>query len=49
MSCLPPDRNSAALSGFIICAYFGARVLAKAGAPLQMIVGTHEQYLKDLD
>jgi len=41
--------DSTALSGVIICAYFGARVLAKAGAPLQMIVDTREQCLKDLD
>ena len=40
--------DATALSGVIICAYFGARVLAKAGAPLQMIVDTREQCLKDL-
>ncbi|TDJ22603.1 MAG: TetR/AcrR family transcriptional regulator [Gammaproteobacteria bacterium] len=44
-----PSVDAAALSGFIICAYFGARVLAKAGAPLQMIVDTREQCLKDLN
>jgi len=42
-----PD-DAAALSGSIICAYFGARVLAKAGAPLQMIVDTRDQCLKNL-
>jgi len=42
-----PD-DAAALSGFIICAYFGARVLAKAGAPLKMIVDTRDQCLKVL-
>ena len=41
--------DATALSGVIICAYFGARVLAKAGAPLQMIVDTREQCLKGLD
>ena len=44
-----PSVDATALSGFIICAYFGARVLAKAGAPLQMIVDTREQCLKDLN
>ena len=40
--------DATALSGVIICAYLGARVLAKAGAPLQMIVDTREQCLKNL-
>ena len=48
-SAIKPSVDAAALSGFIICAYFGARVLAKAGAPLQMIVDTREQCLKDLN
>ncbi len=48
-SAIKPSVDAAALSGFIICAYFGARVLAKAGAPLQMIVDTREQCLRDLD
>jgi TetR/AcrR family transcriptional repressor of nem operon len=30
--------QSEALSNSIICSYFGARVLAKAGAPVQMII-----------
>jgi hypothetical protein len=46
---IKPSGDAAARSGFIICAYFGARVLAKAGAPLQMIVDTREQCLRDLD
>lgn len=41
--------EAATLSGFIISAYFGARVLAKAGAPLQMIVDTRDRCLKDLN
>ena len=45
---IKPPGDATALSGVIICAYFGARVLAKAGAPLQMIVDTREQCLKDL-
>ena len=46
---IKPSVDAAALSGFIICAYFGARVLAKSGSPLQMIVDTREQCLKDLN
>jgi len=45
---IKPQGDATALSGAIICAYFGARVLAKAGAPLQMIVDTREQCLKNL-
>jgi len=45
---IKPPADATALSGVIICAYFGARVLAKAGAPLQMIVDTREQCLKNL-
>ena len=45
---IKPSGDATALSGAIICAYFGARVLAKAGAPLQMIVDTREQCLKNL-
>ena len=41
------DANS--LSGLILSAYFGARVLAKAGAPLQMIADTRDRFLKDLN
>lgn len=37
-----------ALSGFIICAYLGARVLAKAGAPLKMIIDSRDRCLKIL-
>jgi TetR/AcrR family transcriptional repressor of nem operon len=47
-SAIKPSDDAAALSGFIICAYFGARVLAKAGAPLQTIVDTRDQCLKNL-
>jgi len=36
-----PSRTSA-LSGLIICTYLGARVLAKAGAPLQMIIDSRD-------
>ena len=42
-----PD-DAEALSGFIICTYFGARVLAKSGAPLQMIIDSRDQCLKNL-
>ncbi len=38
-----------ALSGFVICAYFGARVLAKAGAPLQMIIDSRDRCLQCLE
>ena len=37
-----------ALSGFIICTYLGARVLAKAGAPLQMIEDSRDHCLQML-
>lgn len=40
--------DATAVSGFIICAYFGARVLAKAGAPLQTIIDARDRCLKDL-
>ncbi len=40
--------DAKAVSGFIICAYFGARVLAKSGAPLQMIIDSRDQCLKNL-
>ena len=42
-----PD-DAEAVSGFIICAYFGARVLAKSGAPLQIIIDSRDQCLKNL-
>ena len=45
---IKPQGDATALCGAISCAYFGARVLAKAGAPLQMIVDTREQCLKNL-
>ncbi len=38
-----------ALSGFVICAYFGARVLAKAGAPLQMIIDSRDRCLQCIE
>lgn len=41
------DANS--LSGLILSAYFGTRVLAKAGAPLQMITDTRDRCLKDIN
>jgi TetR/AcrR family transcriptional repressor of nem operon len=37
--------NAPALSGFIICAYLGTRVLAKAGAPIQMIIDSRDHCL----
>jgi len=40
--------NASALSGFIICAYLGARVLAKAGAPLQMIIDSRDRCLQSI-
>jgi len=40
--------DAAILSGFIVSAYFGTRVLARAGAPLQMIADTRDRCLKDL-
>jgi len=42
-----PDEAEA-LSGSIICAYFGARVLAKSGASLQLIIDSRDQCLKTL-
>jgi len=48
-SAIKPPDDAVALSGFIISAYFGARVLAKAGAPLEMIVDTRDRCLKDLN
>ncbi len=42
----PDDR--AALSGLILSAYFGSRVLAKAGAPLHLIEDTRDRCLKQL-
>ena len=45
---IKPSDDAATLSGFIVSAYFGTRVLAKAGAPLQMIADTRDQCLKDL-
>jgi hypothetical protein len=44
-SAISDPSNASALSGFIICAYFGARVLAKAGAPLQMIIDARDRCL----
>jgi TetR/AcrR family transcriptional repressor of nem operon len=41
--------NTAASSASIMSAYFGARVLAKAGAPLQMISDTRDCCLTLLD
>ena len=41
-------EDAAAISGLIICAYFGARVLAKSGAPLQTIIDSRDQCLKNL-
>jgi hypothetical protein len=37
-----------ALSNSIICSYFGARVLAKAGAPVPMIIGAQTATLRCL-
>lgn len=37
--------EASAISGFIICTYLGARVLAKAGAPLQMIIDSRDRCL----
>jgi TetR/AcrR family transcriptional repressor of nem operon len=39
------NTDAEALSGFIVCTYFGARVLAKAGAPLQMIIDSRDRCL----
>jgi len=40
--------TTSALSGFIICAYLGARVLAKAGAPLQMIIDSRDHCMQSI-
>jgi TetR/AcrR family transcriptional repressor of nem operon len=49
---LNPKVDSAdqaeALSNAIICSYFGARVLAKAGAPVQMIIDAQTASVKSL-
>jgi len=42
------SADAQSLSGSIVSAYFGVRVLAKAGAPMQMIIDTREQCLKSL-
>lgn len=47
-SALKPADDATTLSTVIISAYFGTRVLAKAGAPLQMIADTRDRCLKDL-
>jgi len=39
-----PDEAEA-LSGFVICAYLGARVLARAGAPVQTIIDSRDRCL----
>jgi TetR/AcrR family transcriptional repressor of nem operon len=41
-----PGTETAALAGFIITAYLGSRVLAKAGAPLQTIIDARDGCLK---
>ncbi len=46
---IKPSDDVTTLSGFIVSAYFGTRVLAKAGAPLQMIADTRDRCLKDLN
>ena len=38
--------NEKEVSAFIVSAYFGARVLAKAGMPIERIVATKEQCLR---
>ena len=43
-----PSDDVASLSGLIVSAYFGTRVLAKAGTPLHMIADTRDQCLKIL-
>jgi len=39
------SSDASKVSGFIICTYLGARVLAKAGAPLQMIIDSRDRCL----
>lgn len=41
--------DATVLSALIVSAYFGTRILAKAGAPLQMIAATRDQCLKTLN
>ena len=40
--------DAAALSGLIVSAYFGARVLVKAGAPLEIIIDARDRCLREL-
>lgn len=42
------SAQAEALSNSIICSYFGARILAKAGAPVQMIIDAQAASLKCL-
>ena len=41
--------ESKALAGFIVCAYMGARVLARAGAPIQTIIDSRDCCLHCLE
>ena len=48
-SSINQSDDVAAMTSSILSAYFGARVLAKAGSPLQIIEQTRDRCLKDLN